>query len=77
MCHLYVPDVDKTFAQAPAAGAKVMRPIQNQFYGDRSGMVTDPFGHIWNISTHVEDVTPEETQKRAAALHANKGGAPK
>lgn len=77
MCHLYVTDVDKTFAQAIAAGAKVMRPIQNQFYGDRSGMITDPFGHIWNVSTHIEDVTPEETQKRAAALFANKEGTPK
>ena len=72
MCHLYVPDVDKTFAQATAAGAKVTRPVQNQFYGDRSGMVTDPYGHIWNISTHVEDVTPEEVNKRAAALHGSK-----
>src|SRR5690349_13811778 len=74
MLHLYVPDVDKTFAQATAAGAKVTRPIQNQFYGDRSGMVTDPFGHVWNISTHIEDVTLEEINKRAAALHGNKGG---
>jgi PhnB protein len=72
MCHLYVPDVDKTFAQATAAGAKVMRPIQNQFYGDRSGLVTDPFGHSWNISTHVEDVSPEEINKRAAAMHGGK-----
>ncbi len=76
MCHLYVADVDATFAQALAAGAKVMRPIQNQFYGDRSGMITDPFGHIWNISTHVEDVTPEETERRAAAMFSNKGDKP-
>ena len=76
MLHLYMPDVDATFAQALAAGAKVLRPVQNQFYGDRSGMVTDPFGHLWNISTHIEDVSPEEINKRAAALHGSKGGAP-
>jgi PhnB protein len=76
MLHLYMPDVDATFDKAVAAGAKVTRPIQNQFYGDRSGMVTDPFGHIWNISTHIEDVSPEEIDKRAAALFADKGGKP-
>lgn len=76
MLHLYVPDVDATFAKAVAAGAKVMRPIQNQFYGDRSGMMVDPFGHIWNLSTHIEDVSPEEMNKRAAALFAEKGGKP-
>jgi len=76
MLHLYVPDVDATAAQATDAGAKVQRPVQNQFYGDRSGMLTDPFGHSWNIATHVEDVSPEEINKRAAALHGNKGGAP-
>ncbi len=71
--YLIVSDV----AQATAAGAKVQRPVQNQFYGDRSGMLTDPFGHSWNIATHVEDVSPEEINKRAAALHGNKEGAPK
>jgi PhnB protein len=76
MLHLYLPDVDATFAKATAAGAKPLRPIQNQFYGDRSGMVTDPFGHVWNISTHIEDVSPEEINKRAAALFADKGGKP-
>jgi PhnB protein len=64
---LYVEDVDRVFNQAVAAGAKVQRPVQNQFYGDRIGGVADPFGHVWYIATHVEDVSPEEMQKRAAA----------
>jgi PhnB protein len=62
---LYVEDVDKIFNQAVAAGAKVQRPVQNQFYGDRSGGVTDPFGHSWYIHTHIEDVSPAEMGKRA------------
>lgn len=64
---LYVEDVDTVFAQAVAAGAKVQRPLADQFYGDRSGGVTDPFGHVWYIATHKEDVSPEEMKKRAAA----------
>jgi PhnB protein len=66
---LYVEDVDRVFNQAVAAGAKVVRPVQNQFYGNRMGGITDPFGHAWHIATHVEDVSPEELQKRAAAQH--------
>ena len=77
MLHLYVPDVDATYAKALATGAKTQRPVQNQFYGDRSGMLTDPFGHSWNVSTHIEDVTPEEINKRAAAMFASKGEVPK
>ena len=65
--YLYVEDVDRVFNQATAAGTKVVRPLQNQFYGDRSGGVRDPFGHFWWIATHVEDVPPEELSKRAAA----------
>lgn len=65
---LYVNDVDQTFAQALAAGATVERPVQNQFYGDRSGTLKDPFGHRWTISTHVEDVTPEEMKRRMASV---------
>jgi PhnB protein len=65
---LYVEDADAVFAKAVAAGAKPIRPVQNQFYGDRSGMVTDPFGHTWSIATHVEDVSHEEMEKRLAAL---------
>lgn len=72
MCHLYVPDVDAAFARATAAGATVQRPVENQFYGDRSGMVIDPFGHTWNLSTHIEDVSTEEINRRAAALFAGK-----
>src|ERR1700680_1047769 len=64
---LYVEDVDALFDQAVAAGAKVERPVKDQFYGDRSGGVTDPFGHGWYIATHKEDVSPEEMKKRAAA----------
>ena len=62
---IYVDDVDKIYPQAIAAGGKEVRPLQNQFYGDRSGTLTDPFGHVWTISTHVEDVPEEELAKRA------------
>jgi PhnB protein len=63
---LYFPDVDAKFDGAVAAGATVERPVQDQFYGDRSGTVTDPFGHKWTIATHIEDVTPEEMKRRMA-----------
>ena len=59
--------MDERFAQAVAAGATVVRPLQNQFYGDRSGTVQDPYGHIWTIMTHVEDVPDEELESRMAA----------
>ena len=65
---LYVPDVDKVFKAAIDAGGKVLRPVENQFYGDRSGMLTDPFGHVWNVATHVEDVSPEEMNRRMAKM---------
>ena len=64
---LYVDDVDALFNQAVAAGATVNRPIKDQFYGDRSGALEDPFGHLWHIATHKEDVPPEEMRKRAEA----------
>jgi len=64
---LYVDDVDAVAARALAAGAKMVRPVTDQFYGDRSGTLNDPFGHQWTISTHKEDVSPEEMQRRAAA----------
>ena len=67
---LYVPDVDSLFNQAIQAGGKVERPLQNQFYGDRSGTFIDPFGHKWTIATHVEDVTPEEIGRRMAAMQS-------
>ena len=66
--HLYVKNVDATVEKALAAGGKWLRPIENMFYGDRSGAVVDPFGYTWNIATHVEDVTPAQLKKRAAAL---------
>lgn len=66
--HVYVEDVDVLFAQAVAAGAKVVRPVQDQFYGDRTGTLEDPFGHVWFLATHKEDLTSEEINKRAEAL---------
>lgn len=65
---LYVDDVDVLFQQAVAAGGTVQRPVQDQFYGDRSGTLTDPFGHVWTISTHKEDLTPEEIDRRMRAM---------
>ena len=66
--HLYVEDVDATFAQAVAAGAKVVRPVEDQFYGDRAGKLVDPFGHSWFLATHKEDVAVEERKRRAEKL---------
>ena len=66
--HFYVENVDAVFKQALAAGGEARRPVADQFYGDRSGQLVDPFGHVWSIATHKEDVSPEEMQKRAAAL---------
>jgi PhnB protein len=63
--HLYCEDVDAVAAKATAAGAKVKRPIANQFYGDRGGTLEDPFGHVWHLSTHIEDVPPDELARRA------------
>ncbi|MHB8736810.1 MAG: VOC family protein [Terriglobales bacterium] len=65
---LYVADVDALTSQAIAAGAKVVRPLADQFYGDRSATLSDPFGHKWTIATHKEDVTHEEIQKRFKAM---------
>ncbi|CAN5353012.1 Dot/Icm type IV secretion system effector PhnB [soil metagenome] len=67
--HLYVADVDTLFSQAVAAGAKAVEPVEDKFYGDRAGKLEDPFGHVWYIATHKEDVAPEEVQKRAAAMY--------
>jgi PhnB protein len=64
---LYVKDVDARFGQAVAAGAKVLRPLKDQFYGDRSATLEDPFGHVWTIATHIEDVSMEEVHKRFEA----------
>ena len=64
---IYVEDVDTIFKQAIAAGGEQQKPLQDQFYGDRSGSLKDPFGHVWHVATHVEDVAPEEMEKRMAA----------
>ena len=69
---LYVEDVDATVGRAVEAGAKLKRPVADQFYGDRTGGIEDPFGHAWYVATHIEDVPHEELQKRAAA---HQGGA--
>ena len=65
---VYVADVDAVFDRALKAGATEERKVENQFYGDRAGQFVDPFGHKWFVATHVEDVTPEEVAKRAAAM---------
>jgi PhnB protein len=65
---LYVEDVDDVASRAVAAGAKVLIPVADQFYGDRSGRLADPFGHLWIVATHIEDVSPGEMQKRMDAL---------
>jgi PhnB protein len=72
---VYVADVDAAVAKAVAAGSKLVRPVKDQFYGDRSGGVIDPFGHMWSVATHVEDVSPEEMQKRATAAMKQSAGA--
>ena len=65
---LYVDDVDRIFNGAIAAGARQHQEVKNQFYGDRSGTLVDPFGHVWTIATHIEDVSPEEMQRRMEAM---------
>jgi len=72
---LYVPDVDQVFQQAIAAGGTVQRQVQDQFYGDRSGTLKDPFGHVWTISTHIEDIPPDEMRRRAEAFMKNQSQA--
>jgi PhnB protein len=66
---IYVEDVDTVYKQALDAGATELKPLQDQFYGDRSGTLTDPFGHVWTVATHKEDVTMEEMNRRMAAAH--------
>lgn len=65
---IYVKNVDEQFAAAVKAGATVTRPVKDQFYGDRSGTLTDPFGHVWTIATHIEDVPPDELMRRMEAM---------
>ena len=66
--HLYVEDVDARVQRATAAGAKIRRPLTNQFYGDRSATVEDPFGHLWTLASRVEEVSDEEMRRRMAAM---------
>jgi PhnB protein len=70
---VYLPDVDAAFGRAIDAGATAERPVEDQFYGDRSGTFVDPFGHRWNVATHVEDVAPEEMDRRMAAMAGEAG----
>jgi len=65
---VYVENVDEVFERALKEGAKALRPVENQFYGDRSGQFEDPFGHRWNVSSNVEELSPEEIKRRAAEL---------
>ena len=65
---VYVEDVDKTFKQAISSGAKETRAVQDQFYGDRSGNLVDPFGHVWTVATHKEDVSEAEMQRRMSVM---------
>lgn len=68
MISIYVEDVDKAFERALGEGATEVRAVENQFYGDRAGQFEDPFGHRWSVATHVEDVPPDEMEKRAAEM---------
>ena len=68
---LYLEDVDRVFSRAIEAGATAKQPVKNEFYGDRSGTLVDPFGHSWSFATHIEDVSPEEMQRRMSAMSAS------
>jgi PhnB protein len=70
---IYVEDVDTVFKRALTAGGKETKALQDQFYGDRSGTLTDPFGHSWTVATHKEDVSPDEMKRRAAAAMKEMG----
>jgi PhnB protein len=73
--HVYVENSDAVVKKMVDSGAKVLRPIKNQFYGDRSASVLDPFGHMWSVATHIEDVSPEEMKKRMTAAMSQTAGA--
>ncbi|WP_332811645.1 VOC family protein [Sphingomonas sp.] len=73
---LYVTDVDLAFARALSAGAREERAVEDQFYGDRTGTLIDPFGHRWSLATHIEDVAPEEMQRRLDAMAGAAADAP-
>jgi PhnB protein len=71
--HVYVKDVDAMVVRATGAGAKVTRPVEDQFYGDRTGSIEDPFGHVWHLATHKEDLSMAQLKKRAAAAAQDRG----
>jgi len=73
MLHLYVKDVDAVVEQAAAVGAKIIRPVADQFYGDRAGGLEDPFGHLWHVASRKENVPPKELRKRAEVAMAGHG----
>ena len=68
--YVYMPDVDGVVERAAAEGAKILKPVQDQFYGDRNGFIRDPFGHLWGVATHVEDVSPQEMKERMKNMKA-------
>lgn len=68
--HLYIKDVDAVVNQAISAGAKLIKPLENMFYGDRSSMIEDPYGHKWHVATHIEDVPPAQIKKRVAEMYS-------
>lgn len=70
---IYVDDVDTVFRRALEAGGRELKPLTDQFYGDRSGTLADPFGHVWTVATHIEDVSPAEMQRRMAKFMAEQG----
>jgi PhnB protein len=72
--NVYVDDADAVVDRAVAAGATIVQPIENRFYGDRSAQIVDPWGHQWNVATHIEDVSPEEMQRRAAEMMSQSQG---
>lgn len=71
--HIYMPSADKVVERAVEAGAKIVQPLEDKFYGDRTGSVQDPFGHVWHIATHVADVPPRELEKRAEKMMKDRG----
>ena len=68
--YVYLPDCDKVVAKAQTEGAKILKPVADQFYGDRSGFIQDPFGHLWGVATHKEDVSPEDMKERMKKMQA-------
>ena len=68
--YVYLPDVDRVVEKAQSEGAKIVKPVQDQFYGDRSGFLQDPFGHFWGVATHIEEVSPQELKERMKKLAA-------